>query len=710
MIGAMALGGAVWSPAHGVPPIHHDLTVTVEPERGRLAVRDRITLPPGPAEPWLRFTLHPALQVRAPDPGTAVRPVGGARSGPRAYRLTSDPRRRTVTLEYTGRIVEPPRARPGVKGGLRETSGTISENGVYLDAASHWYPQFAGPWVTFDLKVHLPEGWSAVSQGQALPVPGASAWRTRDPQDSIYLVAGPFTRYQKVSDWGTALVHLRRADEALAQRYLQATAGYLALYSRLIGPYPYAKFALVENFWETGYGMPSFTLLGPRVLRLPFIVHTSYPHEILHNWWGNSVYVDYASGNWAEGLTSYLADHLMAERRGQGAEHRRGVLQKYVDFVAEGRDFPLRQFRARHGEVTQAVGYSKGLMLFHMLRRRLGDAAFVRGLRRFYREQRFRRAGFDDLRAAMEAEGGTDLSAFFHQWLERTGAPALQVRDVSVVPAPPGTRVRGRLVQAQEGAAYVLQVPVVVQLAGAARPFEAEVAMDAKEVSFDLLVPGEPVRVAADPAFDLFRRLHREELPPSLGQVFGAERALFVLPSAPDQAQRSACRELAEAWAGSYAEADIALDRALQRLPDDRAVWLLGWDNRFRPRFAAALGERARLTAGEAAWDGYTWRRPEHALALVARDPDQPDRALGWVGAPAGALAGLARKLPHYSRYSFAVFEGRAPDNVLKGQWPVGRSPLQVNLTEGEPPPLVLPERPALTAVLDTLDSPRPQR
>ncbi len=707
MLGATAVGGAVWSTAHGAAPIHHDLTVTVEPEHGRLSVRDRITLPPGSGERSLRFTLHPALRVRAPDPDTKIRPEGAAQDRPRAYRLTRGPGKRMVTLEYAGRIIEPPRARPGVKGGLRETSGTISDEGVYLDAASHWYPQLANPWVTFDLKVHLPEGWYAVSQGQ--PLQKASAWRTRDPQDSIYLVAGPFTGYHRATDWGAALVYLRQADEMLAQRYLKAAGRYLALYSRLIGPYPYAKFALVENFWETGYGMPSFTLLGPRVIRLPFILHTSYPHEILHNWWGNSVYVDYASGNWAEGLTSYLADHLIAEQRGRGAEHRRGVLQKYVDFVAEGRDFPLRQFRARHGEVTQAVGYSKGLMLFHMLRRRLGDAGFVGGLRRFYREQRFRRAGFDDLQAAMESEGGRDLAAFFHQWLERTGAPALQVRDVRAVPGPSGHRVQGRLVQTQAGAAYTLQVPVVVQLAGA-EPFRTEVAMNGKETPFDLRVADEPVRLAVDPAFDLFRRLRREELPPSLGQVFGAERVLFVLPSAAGEAQRAAYRGLAEGWAGSYAEAEIVLDSALQRPPDDRAVWLLGWDNRFRARFAAALGGRVRLTSGEAAWDGHTWRRPEHALALVARHPDEPEHALAWVGAPAEALAGLARKLPHYSRYSFAVFRGRAPDNVLKGQWPVGRSPLQVTLTEGEPAPLALPERPALTAVLEALDSAPPQR
>ena len=41
------------------------------------------------------------------------------------------------------------------------------------------------------------------------------------------------------------------------------------------------------------------------------------------------MYVDYAGGNWCEGLTAYLADHLLQEQQGQGAEYRRDTLQKY---------------------------------------------------------------------------------------------------------------------------------------------------------------------------------------------------------------------------------------------------------------------------------------------------------------------------------------------------------------------------------------------
>ena len=88
-----------------------------------------------------------------------------------------------------------------------------------------------------------------------------------------------------------------------------------------------------------------------------------------------TAYVDFEQGNWCEGLTAYMADHLIQEQRGKGAEYRRGALQKYRNYVKDSRDFPLREFRSRHSAATEAVGYGKTLMGFHMLRRRLGDDA-----------------------------------------------------------------------------------------------------------------------------------------------------------------------------------------------------------------------------------------------------------------------------------------------------------------------------------------------
>ncbi len=50
--------------------------------------------------------------------------------------------------------------------------------------------------------------------------------------------------------------------------------------------------------------MLPYTLLGRTVIKMPFIVYTSLGHEIAHNWWGNSVFVDQKKGNWCEGLAT----------------------------------------------------------------------------------------------------------------------------------------------------------------------------------------------------------------------------------------------------------------------------------------------------------------------------------------------------------------------------------------------------------------------
>ena len=265
---------------------------------------------------------------------------------------------------------------------------------MFLGGSSFWYPYFDDALVEFQLSLGLPGGWHVISQGEGTSrgEDGRARWDSQGPMDEIYLTGGPLEVSRDAAGAVEALVYLHEKDDTLAGKYLGATSQYIEMYRDLIGPYPYGKFALVENFWETGYGMPSFTLLGPTIIRFPFILHSSYPHEILHNWWGNSVFVDYETGNWCEGLTAYMADHLIKEQRGQGEGYRRDALQKYRDYVKDGDDFPLTEFRSRHNSATEAVGYGKTLMVFHMLRREVGDDTFRQALVRFYRGSRGKKA------------------------------------------------------------------------------------------------------------------------------------------------------------------------------------------------------------------------------------------------------------------------------------------------------------------------------
>ncbi|MES9990803.1 MAG: M1 family aminopeptidase [Candidatus Thiodiazotropha sp.] len=687
-------------PVFATSPLHHVLQVKLDPDSQQLWVTDHITLPPSAegktSETTARrqkhhhFLLHRGLSPRSPTATITLDEIGpiGNDSPLVEYRISMPEDQHHFTLEYGGKIAHQLTTLKESPGRISERlAGTISQQGVYLDASTGWYPYFAEALVSFELEVDLPRSWLAVSQGEGPDIRKTAErslvqWRETSPQDDIYLVAAPYQLYRQTSDGIEAQVFLRQQDAAIAERYLQATARYLKLYQTLIGPYPYAKFALVENFWESGYGMPSFTLLGPRVLRLPFILHTSYPHEILHNWWGNSVYIDYQKGNWSEGLTSYLADHLLAEQRDRGANHRRTALKRYADFVRSENDFPLTRFRARHSSASSAVGYDKSLMFFHMLRRHLGDRDFIKGLQIFYRENRFKTAGFKELQQAFEEAAGDTLEEIFRQWTERSGAPRLAINDLTLEQNGEGYRIRGTLEQRQTSAPFILEVPILVQLTDG-EPLQTRLSAKQRKTPFELELPVKPVRLLIDPWFDLFRTLDAAETPATLSRLFGSKRVLILLPSTADAQLLQAYRTLAKQWSDGYDEAEILLDSDLDSLPEDRPVWLLGRENRFRDELLKLLSAMPfSLQQERIELSGSSYATKQHSFILSEQDPGK-GQTLAWiVGISDAAVARLARKLPHYGKYSYLVFKGNQAEISHKGEWPVTQSPLQFSFTK----------------------------
>ncbi|UCF66619.1 MAG: M20/M25/M40 family metallo-hydrolase [Acidobacteriota bacterium] len=726
--------------------IHHELSVSLDPHAHRIEVEDLLTLPASWLQPRdgnppadIRFVLHGGLSVASgATSGGLIElldgPVDRARfginedqPGPssvplREYRLqpvssTNEQSAATVRIVYSGQIYHPlvSEAEEYARSFSR-TPGLIAEEGVVLSGSSFWLPSFGEALVSFRLSVTLPSSWDAVSQGRRLEHQVAGAhrtvtWDSPEPMDEVYLIAAEFSEYARRAGDVSAQVYLRAPDPSLAGKYLEATVQYIEMYERLIGPYPYAKFALVENFWDTGYGMPSFTLLGPRIIRFPFILHSSYPHEILHNWWGNSVFVDYPSGNWCEGLTAYLADHLIKEGQAAGAGYRRDALNKYRSYVRGERDFPLTEFRSRHSSATEAVGYGKSMMMWHMLRRRVGDESFAGGLRRFYRDHRFERASFADLEQAFSAAAGADLGPFFAQWTERTGAPALRLGAVTSTPAEKGgATLKLEVQQTQPEEPYRIEVPIAVSVRGEDVARLALLPLEARSATLELTLPAPPTRVDVDPEFDLFRRVDPLEIPPSLAQLFGAERVSLVLPQEDREVPPEAWRVMAETWAESGAgTVEIVGEAELDALPADRAVWVLGSENRWS---RSVRDIAAPLDAGV---DDQTVRlgstqvpRKESSFVFVVRHPADPELAIGWIGADlAEALPGLARKLPHYGKYSYLAFSGDEPTNTAKGQWPALDSPMVWRADAGVGELAALPPREPLAKRAPVFESVR---
>ena len=667
-------------------PVQHDLRIAIYPGEHRFTAKDMVTVP-GDLLPELRFLLHHGLDPTTPTPG--VRLVKEtARSGPvplEAFKVALPAGQNRFILEYGGSIYHPLEAYGKEQArGFKQTPGMIFGEGVYLAGSSFWYPNFHEGLVTFTLQVQLPPEWDAVSQGVRTlhDRKGDKTlvwWESPEPQEEIYIVAAAFTEYSKAAGAVDAMVFLRTPDEELASKYLDATVRYLAMYEELIGPYPYKKFALVENFWETGFGMASFTLLGPKIIRFPFILHSSYPHEILHNWWGNGVFPDYRKGNWAEGLTAYLSDHLIKEMRGNGVAYRQQTLQKYTDYVLKGRDFPLSQFHSRHSSSSEAVGYGKSLMFFHMLRQQVGDRIFVQALQDFYQKNKFQFASFDDLRQSFEGVSGKEMNVYFDQWLTRTGAPELKVSKAKSRADGDGFVLTAVLEQAQPEGVYPLRIPVAVTMEGQDRAFQTVIAMEKRRLELKLHLPARPLRLDVDPEFDLFRRLDRDEIPPALTQTFGAKKMLILLPSSTGKSLLHAYRELSQSLAHSGPdEVEVKLDTEVKLLPSDRAVILLGWQNHFLSEIASALSEYdVAIKQNELHIGPRKIQRHNHSVVLTARLPKNKDLSLTWVAADLPeALPGLGRKLPHYHKYSYLGFQGPEPTNIAKGRWPALDTPM----------------------------------
>ncbi len=274
---ALPLLLAFASSASAAPSVvQHDLAVDLDSDRGQLKVIDRIRLPEGlaGADGTIDFYLNAAFKPSLGDTTARLERLAAAiPKRLRGYRVHLAGDARTLTIMYTGKLAQ--------SEGAYEF-GHIGPEGVFLTETSAWYPLFKDALVAFSMQVRVPEGWTAVSQGADDSLPSESErathpWRETRPQTEIVLLAGRFSAYARRTAELDARVYLRRPDAALAERYLEATAHYVQLYARLLGPFPYAKFALVENFWETGYGMPSLALLGPRVIRFPSSCTRPFP-------------------------------------------------------------------------------------------------------------------------------------------------------------------------------------------------------------------------------------------------------------------------------------------------------------------------------------------------------------------------------------------------------------------------------------------------
>jgi hypothetical protein len=655
--------------------VHHDLVVTLDPENQQLKGLDTLKLRGwGEGDLIIRLALHARIiSVSLENQSIPFNFKQGRLQISSPHRMGDGELELTLSYEALFRDpvpVDPIQAEDPSYG----ITGIIALQGTFLLSEAGWYPHIPGGSSTFRVRVVAPAGHEAVTAGRRVlrKTEGditTSIWEVKHETGGIGLSAGPYVvRESRVGEIPT-YTYFFPEEDPLSATYLKAAGDYLRFYVDLFGPYPFEKFAVVENFFPTGYGFPSYTLLGKTVIRLPFIVKTSLGHEVAHAWWGNGVLVDYEKGNWSEGLTSYVADYLFQERSSpeEGQAYRLKVLRDYAALVPREEDFPLKDFVRRVNPATRAVGYGKSAMVFHMARGLTGDDAFWKSLRGVFYEKLFQKASWDDFATAMTRASGHDLSAFFQQWVSRPGAPTLRLDAVRAQLNDEEWIVSARV--RQEPPYYDLLVPVRLETQTHHTDQNVFLSGQAVPVTFHTKVP--PMRLVVDPEADLFRRLDSSEVPPVVNSLKGST-SLLVVASGNLPAETVRASEIILAALGHENAPVIVEGEATEKRLHGHDILYLGLPaGDVLPSLPAGFS----LSASHFSAKGRTYENPDDALFLVFARQQDPGRVAGLF-LPLSDKAALmaARKISHYGKYSFLVF--RDGVNQDKGTWPVSASPL----------------------------------
>lgn len=408
------------------------------------------------------------------------------------------------------------------------------------DFNSYWFPchDFSNVRMTTELIATVPEGYVVSSNGrlvsegpesEMLAGPGgamiaapSSGPRRRfhwlqDKPHVPYLVSMVVGKFDVV-DVGTRRlsmpVYVPPGRGRDVQRSYGRTAKMVEVFEKAFDePYPWDRYAqvLVWNFAFGGMENTSATTLYDTAVLSPEGAADSdleglIAHELAHQWFGdlltcrswehiwlNEGFATYAEALWFEhrdGFEGYQAEVLGSFD--QVIESDSGAAPLVPGMVSKVYEHPDDTFR------RSANPYPKGAAILHMLRARLGDEVFFRGLREYVDRNRFREVETRDLRRTLEDVSGESLQRFFTQWCERPGIPRL---IVEVAWDEPARQLTVKVTQTQtvdgDNPAFAFRLPLWARVGSATDRLAVDV--EGRETSAAFVLPAEPVSVAADP-------------------------------------------------------------------------------------------------------------------------------------------------------------------------------------------------------------------
>ncbi|MDE2728363.1 MAG: M1 family aminopeptidase [Gemmatimonadota bacterium] len=409
----------------------------------------------------------------------------------------------TVIVSYGGEPVD----------GLFIQPNKFGDRSVFADnwpnRARHWFPGVDHPYdkATVEFIVTAPAAYDVVANGRMLetttvpPERKRTHWKTDVPIPTYCMVIGA-ARFSIVrpGSWRGIPVsyYLFPGDLDAGTTDFARSTDMLAFYTDLIGPYPYAKLALVQSSTRFG-GMENasaiffseHSITGTR--RNEAVV----AHEIVHQWFGDSVTESDWHHLWlSEGFATYFGAVFFEEADGDERFHE--MLDRSRSRVIDAdRRAPAPIFNPGITDLfdlLNAYNYSKGGLVLHMLRGLMGDDAFFEGIRDFYARFRDQTVLTRDFQSVMETRHGEDLGWFFDQWIYRAGHPVVEV-TWSWDEQRGEVSVRLRQTQPQE----TFRLPVTLAFVAGDRLERRQVELRERSHEFRFKLEEAPGEVAVDP-------------------------------------------------------------------------------------------------------------------------------------------------------------------------------------------------------------------
>jgi len=435
-----------------------------------------------------------------------------------SFTLSPVPYDRVLTLSYQRTVT----------GDYRDI---ISNEAIVLTSRWHPIPDHKS---IFSLQSHVPPGFTAISESDTFPgtgPDGVTSFSFSQPVYGLTFAAAPYVKEsRKVRDELFIHTLFLAENQHLANGYLDSAVEYIERYEEQIGQFPYNHYLIVENINPTGFGLPTFTLLGGQVLRLPFIRETSLGHEILHSWFGNSVSVSDETGNWSEGLTTYLADMAYRQDQGEGNLARLEKTREFFSYVKDDTP-PLKKFRygghsGGNNRAIRAVGYGRSAMLFHELEELIGTELFIKTIREVYRRYKADEASWHDIQTLFEETSSLDLQRFFSERLNSVNLPDLLVKNIDTDQGA-DTASLSFTVEQKSPEPFELQLPFSIETSSGKSVFTRPVNGTITDINVE--VEGIPLELVIDESYDIMRTLSEKEYAPVWSQLMGSGKTTLVL-------------------------------------------------------------------------------------------------------------------------------------------------------------------------------------